>query len=584
VAEPSLRAQPVYCRRQEVVAQVESADHERGWAEKPSSVGVDPLGLGGGPQARQHPGRVTQRVGICVDREYARILGVGVAQPTGGVNQDLSRFRARVNPPRARGDEPEEIDMQVVIARRPGSLRGGYQRGEPPDVAERPRQRGLFNPRDSRAVQLPEVKLVHLPQQRHHHIGSPDLDGDPGSGEQAPAAARRFPEFGGAPHRGYCDRARAPLSRPRACRFEVGRDVLMLTGEQGRTVPCTPVLILQDIRQGFMGAPPVRQACALRDSRADERMSEAERVKVDVDNAGIGRRLSGVEIQGCPGDGAGRLEDLAYGVVVAQRGDQQHKARGVGQVRYAGREGTLEALGQRQAARHRLIVLGLAGRRWQLEERERIAGGLAEDAAARGKREAWGHCVEQSRGGRVVEAGKPVLRQPRIGECRGVPVTRAGQQQNRVGLNPPGNKGEYVCSGGVEPVSVLDDQQQRGVGSDLRDEVERGHRNPVMLRCDFACQAERGIEGGTLDGRQLDRALAYGPEHLVQPGKWQMRFGLHASCSQHGHSPVACSTRGLRQQPRLADARLAAKHERLAAGRHLVQERSQKPLFLGAAE
>jgi hypothetical protein len=39
---------------------------------------------------------------------------------------------------------------------------------------------------------------------------------------------------------------------------------------------------------------------------------------------------------------------------------------------------------------------------------------------------------------------------------------------------------------------------------------------------------------------------------------------------------------GIGQQPRLADTRLASKHERLAARRDLVQNRRQKPLFLVA--
>jgi hypothetical protein len=58
----------------------------------------------------------------------------------------------------------------------------------------------------------------------------------------------------------------------------------------------------------------------------------------------------------------------------------------------------------------------------------------------------------------------------------------------------------------------------------------------------------------------------------MQPRKRRMRFGLHASCSEHRHAPGACGSRGLRQQPRPADARLAAKHKRLAAVCNLVQE------------
>jgi len=62
----------------------------------------------------------------------------------------------------------------------------------------------------------------------------------------------------------------------------------------------------------------------------------------------------------------------------------------------------------------------------------------------------------------------------------------------------------------------------------------------------------------------------------MQAGKQQMRLGLHAGRGRHGHAAVV--------QPRLADAGLAAKHERPTAGRDLVQERRQQGLLRGAAD
>src|SRR5205085_6434989 len=118
-------------------------------------------------------------------------------------------------------------------------------------------------------------------------------------------------------------------------------------------------------------------------------------------------RLKCVEIDGSPGNRARRLKDLADGISVAERGDQESQACGVGQISHATREGALEALGQRQAAGQRLLVPGLTGRRWQLEERQWVAGGLTQHAAAGGERKARGRCVEHSRRTRVVEAGKP---------------------------------------------------------------------------------------------------------------------------------------------------------------------------------
>ena len=67
-------------------------------------------------------------------------------------------------------------------------------------------------------------------------------------------------------------------------------------------------LILQDIRQRLMDAPPIREAGALRDRRANERMPEAKRLQIEVDDAGLGGRHSGVEIQAVSRRRRGRLE------------------------------------------------------------------------------------------------------------------------------------------------------------------------------------------------------------------------------------------------------------------------------------
>jgi hypothetical protein len=144
--------------------------------------------------------------------------------------------------------------------------------------------------------------------------------------------------------------------------------------------------------------------------------------------------------------------------------------------------------------------------------------------AACGNGKARGRCIQQRRGRRVVEARKPLLRQPYIGERRGVAVTGGGQQDDRVGLDAASNEREHVCGRRVEPVSVIDHQQHRGIAGDVGDQVERRHRDPVVLRRNLAGQSERGVERIPLDRRQLDCTLAYRAEQLVQPGERQMRF------------------------------------------------------------
>ena len=121
-------------------------------------------------------------------------------------------------------------------------------------------------------------------------------------------------------------------------------------------------------------------------------------------------------------------------------------------------------------------------------------------------------------------------------------------------------------------MSVFGDQEQRSIGGDLRHEIERGHRNSIVLGGDFGRQAERGVERGALNRGELGGAPAHGSKQLVQPSKREMRFGLHAGGREHQHAPLPRRPRGVSQKPRLADTRIAAKHQRLAMNRDLVQQ------------
>ena len=370
---------------------------------------------------------------------------------------------------------------------------------------------------------------------------------------------------------GDVDGASAPGAHPGL--FELTRELLVRPAHQRGAVPHAAVGIGIERRgERLVHTAALLHAGALPDRGAHQRVPETDGVDVEVDQRRLDGRLRRVEIQRCRRDDGSGLEDLAYGVPVAERGDQQHQAGGIGKIRDARDERALQPLGQRQAAGQRRLAVGMRGNRRQFEERERISGGLTQHAVACGRWKARGRRAEQFRGRRVVEAGKPVLRQPGIDERRGVPVARGGQQDNRVGLDPPGNESEHICGRTVEPVRVLDDQQHRGITGDVRDEVERGHRDPVVLRRHLSRQSERGVERVPLDRRQLDYPLTHRPEQLMQPGKRQVRFALHASGPEHRHPALARCARRDRQQPRLADARLTAKHQRLPAVANLVQK------------
>jgi predicted ATPase len=83
------------------VTEFRRADDKRGWAEVPRSVRVEPLVGCHSAQARENPVRVAQRICIRVDCKDARVFRVRISQPMGGVDEHLSRFAARIDPPSA---------------------------------------------------------------------------------------------------------------------------------------------------------------------------------------------------------------------------------------------------------------------------------------------------------------------------------------------------------------------------------------------------------------------------------------------------------------------------------------------------
>jgi hypothetical protein len=85
-------------------------------------------------------------------------------------------------------------------------------------------------------------------------------------------------------------------------------------------------------------------------------------------------------------------------------------------------------------------------------------------------------------------------------------------------------------------------------------------------------QSRRSVERAALDRRQLHRTLAHRPQQLMQPGKRHVRFALHAGGREHRHPTLARCSRSDGQQPRLPDARLTAKHQRLPALSDTIQK------------
>ena len=161
VPESAFSSEAVDCRCQEVGAQVERTDDERRRAEEAGSVRVRSAGACFVFESGENRWCVTPRFRVRVDRDDARVLGVCIAESIGGADQGLSDFGIRIHPPGTGGDEPQQIDVQVVVARGAG-LRCCFDEGLVSGGVERASQGRLLDPRHSRAVELAEITEIDL--------------------------------------------------------------------------------------------------------------------------------------------------------------------------------------------------------------------------------------------------------------------------------------------------------------------------------------------------------------------------------------------------------------------------------------
>jgi hypothetical protein len=143
-------------------------------------------------------------------------------------------------------------------------------------------------------------------------------------------------------------------------------------------------------------------------------------------------------------------------------------------------------------------------------------------------------------------------------------------------LQPPGNEREDLQGRLVEPLGVLGQDQQRRLGCDLAEQVEHGHRDPEPLRRRIGAQPEGGVEHRPLRGGQVRHLGTQRAQQLMQARERQISLGLHPGRAQHHQTAFAGQVSRHREQPRLADARLAVQHQRAATRAGTAQQRGDQ--------
>ena len=293
-------------------------------------------------------------------------------------------------------------------------------------------------------------------------------------------------------------------------------------------------VVAQRVGERRVDAATTLRAGALQHRRAHQRVTEPHRLHVELDDGGVGGRLEviGIELRG-RGEAAGP-QQLADALFVVDRGDEEQPPGRLGEVRDARGERLLEAIGERERATGRRG--GMTGLR-ELDERERVARGLAQQPAAHGGRELRARRLEQRGRGRRVERPERLLGQPGLGERRVVPVAGGDEQHDPVRLDAARDEREHVGGGVVEAVGVVDGDEQGRLRGDVGEQVQGRHGDAELLRCGVVGEAEGGVERGTVGWGQARGVVADRAHELVHAREGQMGLGLHAVGPQDGDAP-----------------------------------------------
>ena len=208
----------------------------------------------------------------------------------------------------------------------------------------------------------------------------------------------------------------------------------------------------------------------------------------------------------------------------------------------------------------------------QLEREQRVPQRGVDDPAQELTRQAQLEPLGQHPARRA-EAERPHLqplqrRQRALdGSC---PAGTPGEHERHVAaVETPGREGERIAGGRVQPLEVVDGDQQRALGRERAKRVPESERDRAVVgRCFVRFRAqERHLQCVELGRRQPLQPPKVDPvEQVDQGGKGQLRL---CPAGPGRHDPHRALARGAERslpQRRLPDPGLAREHERTRSG------------------
>ena len=126
--------------------------------------------------------------------------------------------------------------------------------------------------------------------------------------------------------------------------------------------------------------------------------------------------------------------------------------------------------------------------------------------------------------------------------------------------------------GPVEPLSVLDDQNDGRVCRGLAQQLERGKRDQEQVRGGGVGHAERDHDRVALKRWKVISVSKHRPQELVQARERKVRFGLNACRAHDQHPAIGGEAARMGQKRRLPNTGVASHDQRCAPFRQTLQQ------------
>ena len=278
-------------------------------------------------------------------------------------------------------------------------------------------------------------------------------------------------------------------------------------------------LVDQCLGEGSVRAPKLVDGRRLLHRRRDQRVPESKS-RVECPEAGRHGRCQvlGAQRPPCYPAELGQID-------VVERCDEQQPPHVRVERRQSRRKCLLEAGGQRQRVEGRRGCSELGRRGRKLDQRKRVTGRFLEDPASERRRQPGCSDVQKRIRRALVQAGNLQLGEVAVVEAARHSLADGEQQDCRIRLDPPRDELEHLGGRPVQPVGVVDHEEQRRLGCSFCDQPQRRKADQEQVGSVALGNPERRLERAPLRVRKEIQAAEEREQQLVEPCEGELRLG-----------------------------------------------------------